>query len=218
MYHGDRHRPLEQWLRLNDPLTSVFVDDLAFELRLERDILEKLNPKVGGFGVVYHCDAVPMKGKVSQKAIIKHMHYDGSKDETQLPELNEDLDNEIALIRRVEALNLTPPLLTQFTFKAHESAHPYRMFLQHEASGKSLYDLKDCMSTPQRIEILWHIFQKFHVLHTNGLYHTDLDLHHIYWDDDVQSIQIIDWGGGFFREPSGPGEDFGKKLKHGGKE
>ena len=108
MYDGDRHRPLEQWFRLNESSTSVFVDDSAFELRLERNALEKFTPKVGGFGVVYHCDAVPMKGKVPQKAVIKHMHYDGSRDESQLPQLNADLDHEIALIRRVEALNLTP--------------------------------------------------------------------------------------------------------------
>jgi serine/threonine protein kinase len=217
MYDGDRHRPLEQWFRLNESSTSVFVDGSAFELRLERNVLEKFTPKVGGFGVVYYCDAVPMKGKVPQKAVVKHMRYDGSGDESQLPQLNEDLDNEIALIRRVEMLNLTPPLLAEFTFKAHERAHPYRMFLQQEASGQSLYDLKDGMPTPQRIELLWNILHQFNTLHNNGLYHTDLDLRHIYWDEDAQSIQIIDWGGGFFHDPSDPSEFIGRKLKHGGK-
>jgi len=218
MYDGDRHRPLEQWFRLNEPSSSVFVDGSAFEITLQRDVLGKFPSKTGGFGVVYHCDAVPMKGEVSVKAVIKHMHYDGSGDETQLPQLNEDLENEIALIHRVEALNLTPPLLAEFTFKAHESARPYRMFLQREASGKTLFDLKDCMATPQRIELLWHILQQFTTLHNNGLYHTDVDLRHIYWDEDAQSIQIIDWGGGFFHDPSEPSEFTGKKLKHGGKE
>ena len=218
MYDGDRHRPLEQWFRLNESMTTVFVDDSAFELKLQRDVLQKFMPSIGGFGVVYHCDAVKMNGRVSQKAVIKHMHYDGSGDETQLPQLNDDLDNEIALIRRVEALNLTPRLLAAFTFRAHEHAHPYRMFLQHEASGKSLYDLKDRMPTPQRIELLWNILHQFDTLHNNGIYHTDLDLRHIYWDEDAQSIQIIDWGGGFFHDPSDPSEFTGKKLKHGGKE
>jgi serine/threonine protein kinase len=218
MYDGDRHRPLEQWFRLNETSTSVFIDDSAFELRLERDVLEKFTPKVGGFGVVYHCDAVQVKSKVSQKAIVKHMHYDGSGDETQLPQLNEDLDNEIALIRRVEMLNLTPPLLAEFTFKAYESGSLYRMFLQQEASGQSLYDLKDFMPTSQRIELLWNIFNQFNLLHTHGLYHTDLDLRHIYWDEEAQSIQIIDWGGGFYHDPSDSSEFIGRKLKHGGKE
>ena len=79
-YDGDRHRPLERWFRLNESTTTVFVDDSAFELGLQRDVLQKFMPSIGGFGVVYH-HAVKMKGRVSQKAVIKHMHYDGSGDE-----------------------------------------------------------------------------------------------------------------------------------------
>jgi len=217
MYEHDRHRPLEQWFRLNEASTALSVGS-EYELTLERDFLEKVRAKVGGFGVVYHCIAAPYNDESARKAVLKHMHYDLSRDENQLPLLNKDLDNEIALIRRVAALSLTPPLLAEFTFKAHESAPSYRMFLQQEAFGQSLYDLKDFMPTSKRIEVLWNIFNHFNVLHKHGLYHTDLDLHHIFWDEDTQSIQIIDWGGGFFSDPSVTGESDGRKLKHGGKE
>ncbi len=218
MYDGDRHRPLEQWFRLNESSTSVFVDDSAFELRLERNALEKFTPKVGGFGVVYHCDAVQMKGKVPQKAVIKHMHYDGSRDESQLPQLNADLDHEIALIRRVEALNLTPPLLAEFTFKAHESAHSYRMFLQHAASGETLFDLKDCMPTPQRIG-------SFGIFSINSTrFTTTASTIRIWTFATSTGTRMLNPSRSSTGEVdsstthSDPSEFIGKKLKHGGKE
>ncbi len=64
--------------------------------------------------------------------------------------------------------------------------------------------------------LLWHILHQFNTLHNNGLYHMDLDLRHIYWDEDAQSIQIIgDWGD--FSRPFGYQEFIGRKLKHGGR-
>jgi serine/threonine protein kinase len=215
----DRHRPLEQWLRLNrndDDDTSVLVPGLSHEVRLVREEFQRVHPKVGGFGVVYHCEAV-VEEEVVQKAVIKHMHYDGDGNNQRLPELNRDLVNEIALLRRVEEHNLTPPVLAEFVFQARDGAQEFQMLLQQEASGQSLFDWKDSMPTPQRIELLKLIFERFNLLHSHGMFHTDVDLHHIYWDERARTVHIIDWGGGFYQAPSDDTAP-GRTLKHGGKE
>jgi serine/threonine protein kinase len=195
----------------------------GYRCLIERFDSGRFHRKSGGFGHVYFCELSNHRTGETRSGIVKHGSLDGSlggslePSEELLESVNKNTQDELAMLARVEALGFTPSVLANFELKPASFSPSLLLFVQEHASGETLFDLKDHLSHQGRVEVLWYIFNAVDQLHAEGLFHTDLDLNHVYWDGETASVQFIDWGGGFWIPPSELNETSGRLLRHGGK-
>jgi len=190
-------RPVSRYPMINGGDRNLKIDSTIFTLELDSN--GNLMHLEGGMGIVYRCSYFTNPG-VRKIAWAKHAKINGTSIEAVeqlLPKHNAELKNEIVVQKKAAELHYAPQIIAQeLSFSANHHEPKFSLFIQQDAQGESFYNLKDSTDYTKRIEILCHLFKALVELHENRIFHCDLDLHHIYWDNENERITIIDWGGG----------------------
>jgi serine/threonine protein kinase len=196
MEYNSHARPINRWLMTNEGNPLVPIQDRYYELEMN-DFGQPVK-KEGGMGVVYRCHYPSLEGE-KVWAWIKHAKIDETKEELLnklLDDRNKEIQREINVQSKVAELDYAPKVIAQSNFSANNNEPKFATFVQNEAKGTSLYDLKDTLTHSERVVVLTHFFEALIALHERGIYHCDLDLHHVYWEEHSKKINLIDWGGG----------------------
>ena len=186
-------RPLSRYPIINKGARNIKINSEVFTLELDTN--GNLKHLEGGMGIVYQCSYFTNPG-VRKIAWAKHAKIDATsieRVEQLLPKHNEELENEIIVQKKAAELQYAPQILAQdSSFSASYDDPKFCLFIQEDALGESFYDLKDSTDYTKRIEILTYLFGALVELHRNKIFHCDLDLNHIYWDNENSKITIID--------------------------
>jgi serine/threonine protein kinase len=196
MEYNSHARPINRWLMTNERNPLVPIKGVYYTL--EMDHLGQPVKKEGGMGVVYRCHYLSLQGE-KVWAWIKHAKIDETKEELLnklLDDRNKEIQREINIQSKVAELDYAPQVIAQSNFSANNNEPKFTTFVQNEAKVASLYDLKDTLTHSERVVVLTHFFEALIALHERGIYHCDLDLHHVYWEEHSKKIHLIDWGGG----------------------
>ena len=189
-------RPLSRYPIINRGDRNLIINSGVFTLELDTN--GNLKHLEGGMGIVYQCSYFTNPG-VRKIAWAKHAKIDATsieRVEQLLPKHNEELENEIVVQKKAAELQYAPQIIAQdSSFSASRDDPKFCLFIQEDALGESFYNLKDSTDYTKRIEILSFLFRALIELHRNKIFHCDLDLNHIYWDNANRKITIIDWGG-----------------------
>ena len=166
------------------------------EFHLELNELGQLNEKEGGMGVAYRCHYIENGNE--HKCWIKHTKIDETTEveiRKRLNTANKDIIREAWIQDKIYSIGLASEVIYTGKFAVLDDDPEYEILIQREAEGKSFYDLKDDLDHSQRCDLLKVFFEALSILHKEDVYHSDLDLNHIYFDKESNKITLIDWGG-----------------------
>ena len=186
-------RPIRRWAMKNHGKPLIF-DGREFHLELNE--LGSLNEKEGGMGIAYRCHYI--EHGVEHKCWIKHSKIDKSTDSQIIKHLesgNAEIINEGKIQTKVHSLGFASEIIYTGKFAVYENEPAFNIIIQREAEGESLFDLKDKLTHTERSDLLKIFFQTLSTLHEENIYHSDLDLNHIYFNAENKKITLIDWGG-----------------------
>ena len=153
----------------------------------------------GGMGIAYKC-SIHSGSHGPTTGYIKHPKLDMTSKSELLENLNArnaEIINEVNLQKRVHSIGYAPSVVGSGLFSALPEDPKFQMFIQEEAVGKSFYDLKDSLTIEERLDVLEnHFLPAIQTLHEHNIYHSDLDINHVFFDASKKKLEIIDWGGG----------------------
>lgn len=156
--------------------------------------------KVGGMGIAYKCSIHPRFHGARKTGYIKHPKLDVISESElleNLKERNAEIIDEVNLQKIVHSIGHAPSVVGSGLFSALPEDPKFQMFIQEEAVGESFYDLKDSLTIEERLDVLEnYFFPAIQTLHEHNIYHSDLDINHVFFDTSTKELEIIDWGGG----------------------
>ena len=154
-----------------------------------------MNEKEGGMGIAYRCHYI--ENGIEHKCWIKHTKIDEATESqirTRLDSGNREIINEAEIQTLVNSIGFGTEVI--YSDKLVNDGEPeFEIIIQREAKGESFYDLKDLLDHSERSDLLKLFFKALSSLHEHNIYHSDLDLNHIYFDKENNKITLIDWGG-----------------------
>lgn len=205
-------RPIKKWIRKSSGSTTFEFHGQRYSI-LTNEMGTEIE-RVGGMGVAYKCQVIsgPHAGK---KAWIKHARLDTTSKSELVEKIKKENDGnlrEIEFQKYANSLGFAPEVLADGFFRVGADDPEFHLFIQEDANGMSFYDLKDKLSTNERLAVLEeYFFPAIQSLHENNMYHSDLDLDHVFFDKATGKIQFIDWGAAITARPSE--SKIGSKVK-----
>lgn len=191
-------RPIKRWAIKHHGKALKF-DERDFYLEFNE--LGKLNEKEGGMGIAYRCHYI--ENGIEHKCWIKHTKIDEATESqirTRLHSGNREIINEANIQKKVNSIGFGTEVIYSDKFAVNDGEPEFEIIIQREAKGESFYDLKDLLDHSERGDLLKLFFKALLTLHEHNIYHSDLDLNHIYFDKENNKITLIDWGGATLNE------------------
>lgn len=191
-------RPINRWLKKSSGSTEIDIQGRRYSI--STDDWDNVKEHEGGMGIAYEC-LIPSGFHGSSKTgYIKHLKLDTTLESElrkNLDEKNAQIKDEIDLQKIVHNLGYAPAVIGEGLFSALPEDPKFHLFIQEKAVGDSFHDLKDSLTIEERLDVLEnYFFPAIQELHENNIYHSDLDVHHVFFDIETNRIEIIDWGGG----------------------
>lgn len=191
-------RPVNRWLKKKSGSTEIEIQGKKYTIHT--DSMGNEIEHEGGMGIAYECSIHPGSHGDSKTGYIKHPKLDTTLESELLENLggkNAEISDEVNIQKRVHNLGYAPAVVGSGLFSALPGDPKFQVFIQERAVGESFHNLKDSLSIEERLDILEnHFFPAIQTLHENNIYHSDLDVHHVFFDTSTKKLEIIDWGGG----------------------
>lgn len=190
-------RPVSRWLKKKSGSTEIEIQGKKFYINT--DSMGNEIEHEGGMGIAYECSIHSGSHGYSKTGYIKHPKLDTTSESELLDNLDEknaELIDEVNIQKRVHKLGYAPAVVGSGLFSALPGDPNFQVFIQERAVGESFHNLKDSLSIEERLDVLEnHFFPAIQILHENNIYHSDLDVHHVFFDTSTKKLEIIDWGG-----------------------
>jgi serine/threonine protein kinase len=190
-------RPISRWLKKSSGSTEIEIQSRRYSIL--RDSMGNEIELEGGMGIAYKC-SIHSGSHGPTTGYIKHPKLDKRSESEILENLNAknaEIIAEVNLQKRVHSIGYAPAVVGSGLFSALPEDPKFQMFIQEEAVGESFYDLKDSLTIEERLDVLEnHFFPAIQTLHEHNIYHSDLDINHVFFDTSTKELEIIDWGGG----------------------
>ena len=190
-------RPISRWLKKSSGSTEIEIQSRRYSIL--RDSMGNEIELEGGMGIAYKC-SIHSGSHGPTTGYIKHPKLDKISESEILENLNAknaEIIAEVNLQKRVHSIGYAPSVVGSGLFSALPEDPKFQMFIQEEAVGESFYDLKDSLTIEERLDVLEnHFFPAIQTLHEHNIYHSDLDINHVFFDTSTKKLEIIDWGGG----------------------
>ena len=191
-------RPVNRWLKKASGSTEIKIQGITYSI--STDSMGNEIEHEGGMGIAYECSIPSGFHGPGKTGYIKHQKLDTTSESELLENLdkkNFEIIDEINLQKKVHDIGYAPAVVGDGLFSALHEDPKFHMFIQERAVGESFHNLKDSLSIEERLDVLEnHFFPAIQTLHENNIYHSDLDVHHVFFDTTTKKLEIIDWGGG----------------------